>query len=193
MMLRTLALLLICIACASAQVCLWCCVHSKAGQPSSCMESDSQHNGLPLTAPALVFVGQQQRDRRLGGSCCLHPAPPHTNVRSSPHPARPRHTRTQVSQVKLPYNLKDIAPTIDAQTMEFHYATHYKAYVDNLNKALGTAPASVKSSDLTSKGSLHGGGQMPLHSSRSGRAGAALTLSCADRDMCVCATRKRVR
>lgn len=47
--------------------------------------------------------------------------------------------------------MKDIAPTIDAQTMEFHYGTHYKAYVDKMNKALGTAPATVKSSDLTSK------------------------------------------
>jgi superoxide dismutase len=76
------------------------------------------------------------------------PAPPHT------YPAHPRlhlHTHTQVTQVKLPYDLKDIAPTIDAQTMDFHFNTHYKAYVDNLNKALGTAPAAAKSSDLTSE------------------------------------------
>jgi len=56
----------------------------------------------------------------------------------------------QVTQVKLPYALAAIDPTIDAKTMDFHFNTHYKAYVDNLNKATATAAPSVKSSDLTS-------------------------------------------
>jgi Fe-Mn family superoxide dismutase len=57
----------------------------------------------------------------------------------------------QVTQVKLPYQLAAIDPTIDAKTMDFHFNTHYKAYVDNLNKATATAAPSVKASDLSSK------------------------------------------
>jgi len=56
----------------------------------------------------------------------------------------------QVTQVKLPYQLAAIDPTIDAKTMDFHYNTHYKAYVDNLNKATAAAGPSVKAADLTS-------------------------------------------
>jgi len=56
----------------------------------------------------------------------------------------------QVTQVKLPYQLAAIDPTIDAKTMDFHFNTHYKAYVDNLNKATATAAPSVKASDLSS-------------------------------------------
>ena len=45
----------------------------------------------------------------------------------------------------LPYEFKALEPTIDAMTMEIHSQRHHKAYVDNLNKALESAP------DLASK------------------------------------------
>lgn len=45
----------------------------------------------------------------------------------------------QVTQVKLNYALDALEPYIDAKTMNFHYGTHYKAYVDNLNKATAEA------------------------------------------------------
>lgn len=153
MMLRTLALLLVSLAFSSAQVCLWCCARSKAGHIF--LESGSQHN-VPETTHQHKFVWDSSSSSR----AVAFEAPSSTfHTHSSPHAPHTRvNTHPQVSQVKLPYDLKDIAPTIDAQTMEFHYGTHYKAYVDNLNKALGTAQASVKSSDLTSKWfSLHKG------------------------------------
>ena len=45
----------------------------------------------------------------------------------------------------LPYDFKALEPIIDATTMEIHSQKHHKAYVDNLNKALESAP------DLASK------------------------------------------
>jgi superoxide dismutase, Fe-Mn family len=35
---------------------------------------------------------------------------------------------------ELPYAKEALAPVISANTMEFHYGKHHKAYVDNLNK-----------------------------------------------------------
>lgn len=40
----------------------------------------------------------------------------------------------------LPYAFNALEPTIDALTMEIHSQRHHKAYVDNLNKALESAP-----------------------------------------------------
>lgn len=60
----------------------------------------------------------------------------------------------QVTQVKLAYPMESLEPNIDAKTMNFHYGTHYKAYVDNLNKATAAAGSSVMSSDLTSEHGL---------------------------------------
>jgi Fe-Mn family superoxide dismutase len=45
---------------------------------------------------------------------------------------------------KLPYAFNALEPHIDAQTMEIHYSRHHKAYVDNLNKALGGSGAEGK-------------------------------------------------
>jgi Fe-Mn family superoxide dismutase len=41
----------------------------------------------------------------------------------------------------LPYTFAALEPHIDATTMEIHSQKHHKAYVDNLNKALESAPA----------------------------------------------------
>src|SRR2546426_6077010 len=38
---------------------------------------------------------------------------------------------------KLPYAYDALEPHIDAETMKIHHDFHHKAYVDNLNKALG--------------------------------------------------------
>jgi superoxide dismutase, Fe-Mn family len=40
----------------------------------------------------------------------------------------------------LPYPTNALEPYIDAMTMEIHHGRHHKAYVDNLNKALESAP-----------------------------------------------------
>jgi Fe-Mn family superoxide dismutase len=40
----------------------------------------------------------------------------------------------------LPYAFNALEPHIDAMTMEIHSQRHHKAYVDNLNKALESAP-----------------------------------------------------
>jgi len=41
---------------------------------------------------------------------------------------------------ELPYAKDALEPYIDALTMEIHHGRHHKAYVDNLNKALESAP-----------------------------------------------------
>lgn len=46
----------------------------------------------------------------------------------------------------LPYAFDALEPHIDARTMEIHHNRHHKAYVDNLNKAIGqllTAPGNL--------------------------------------------------
>jgi superoxide dismutase, Fe-Mn family len=40
----------------------------------------------------------------------------------------------------LPYPSDSLEPHIDKATMEIHHGGHHKAYVDNLNKALESAP-----------------------------------------------------
>ncbi len=40
----------------------------------------------------------------------------------------------------LPYPADALEPSIDKTTMEIHHGRHHKAYVDNLNKALESAP-----------------------------------------------------
>jgi superoxide dismutase, Fe-Mn family len=40
----------------------------------------------------------------------------------------------------LPYPTDALEPSIDKMTMEIHHDRHHKAYVDNLNKALESAP-----------------------------------------------------
>lgn len=41
---------------------------------------------------------------------------------------------------KLPYAYEALEPVIDAETMTIHHDKHHQAYVDNLNKALASAP-----------------------------------------------------
>ena len=45
----------------------------------------------------------------------------------------------------LPYPTNAIEPNIDAQTMEIHHGKHYKAYVDNYNKAVAGTDLEAKS------------------------------------------------
>ena len=45
----------------------------------------------------------------------------------------------------LPYDKTALAPHISAETLEFHYGKHHKAYVDNLNKLLDGKPEATKS------------------------------------------------
>jgi Fe-Mn family superoxide dismutase len=40
----------------------------------------------------------------------------------------------------LPYASDALEPNIDQQTMEIHHGKHHKTYVDNLNKAVESAP-----------------------------------------------------
>ena len=50
----------------------------------------------------------------------------------------------------LPYAFDALEPHIDAKTMEIHSQKHHKAYVDNLNKALESAPADIQNLDIVS-------------------------------------------
>jgi Fe-Mn family superoxide dismutase len=52
----------------------------------------------------------------------------------------------------LPYAQDALAPTISAETMEYHYGKHHQTYVDNLNKAVaGTADESASLEDIIMK------------------------------------------
>jgi Fe-Mn family superoxide dismutase len=55
----------------------------------------------------------------------------------------------QIKQAQVPYNLADIEPAIDNQTMVFHYRTHYSTYVNNTNAALANATGLQNKSNLT--------------------------------------------
>ena len=41
---------------------------------------------------------------------------------------------------ELPYPKDALAPHISAETIEFHYGRHHRAYVDNLNKLIAGSP-----------------------------------------------------
>jgi Fe-Mn family superoxide dismutase len=45
----------------------------------------------------------------------------------------------------LPYDKSALAPHISAETLEYHYGKHHKAYVDNLNKLIEGKPEASKS------------------------------------------------
>jgi len=45
----------------------------------------------------------------------------------------------------LPYDKSALAPHLSAETLEFHYGKHHKAYVDNLNKLVEGKPEASKS------------------------------------------------
>ncbi|HVK88120.1 MAG TPA: superoxide dismutase [Kofleriaceae bacterium] len=50
---------------------------------------------------------------------------------------------------ELPWAKEALAPTISAETIEYHYGKHHKAYVDNLNKfAEGTKYATMSLEDV---------------------------------------------
>ena len=52
----------------------------------------------------------------------------------------------------LPYAQDALAPTISAETMEYHYGKHHQTYVDNLNKAVaGTADENASLEDIITK------------------------------------------
>ncbi|MEO8797897.1 MAG: superoxide dismutase [Polyangiaceae bacterium] len=46
---------------------------------------------------------------------------------------------------ELPYAKDALAPHISAETLEYHYGKHHKAYVDNLNKLVAGKPEESKS------------------------------------------------
>jgi Fe-Mn family superoxide dismutase len=52
----------------------------------------------------------------------------------------------------LPYAKDALAPVISAETVEYHYGKHHKAYVDNLNKLIpGTPFAELSLEDIIFK------------------------------------------
>lgn len=54
--------------------------------------------------------------------------------------------------LKLPYKYDDLAPSIDAMTMEMHYSKHYLTYTNNFNKALtGTELESLPIEEIFKK------------------------------------------
>ena len=54
----------------------------------------------------------------------------------------------------LPFAMDALAPTISAETLEFHYGKHHKAYVDNLNNLIkGTEFENASLEDIVKKSS----------------------------------------
>lgn len=54
-----------------------------------------------------------------------------------------------IVQPPLPYDKSALVPHISAETLEYHYGKHHKAYVDNLNKLTeGTALAGASLEDI---------------------------------------------
>ena len=52
----------------------------------------------------------------------------------------------------LPYPKDALAPHISANTLDFHYGKHHKAYVDNANKLIaGTELESLSLEDIIRK------------------------------------------
>ena len=55
---------------------------------------------------------------------------------------------------ELPYAKDELAPGISAETMEYHYGKHHKAYVDNLNKLIpGTEFEKMSLEEIVKKAS----------------------------------------
>jgi superoxide dismutase, Fe-Mn family len=55
---------------------------------------------------------------------------------------------------ELPYSKESLAPSISAETLEFHYGKHHKTYVDNLNKLIpGTEYENMSLEDIIKKAS----------------------------------------
>ena len=55
---------------------------------------------------------------------------------------------------ELPYSMDALAPTLSAETLEFHYGKHHKTYVDKLNGMVeGTEFASMSLEDVVKKSS----------------------------------------
>ena len=53
---------------------------------------------------------------------------------------------------KLPYANDALAPNISAETIEYHYGKHHKAYVDNINRLIqGTEFANLSLEDIIKK------------------------------------------
>jgi superoxide dismutase, Fe-Mn family len=50
-----------------------------------------------------------------------------------------------ISLPELPYGKDALAPIISANTLDFHYGKHHKAYVDNLNKLIAGTDLEGKS------------------------------------------------
>jgi Fe-Mn family superoxide dismutase len=55
-------------------------------------------------------------------------------------PNQPKENLMPATHKPLPYPTSALEPHIDTLTMEIHHGKHYKAYVDNYNKALEKAP-----------------------------------------------------
>jgi len=55
---------------------------------------------------------------------------------------------------ELPYNSDALAPHISAETIDYHYGKHHKAYVDNLNKLIpGTEFENMSLEEIVQKAS----------------------------------------
>jgi len=53
---------------------------------------------------------------------------------------------------KLPYEMTALEPYISAETLEYHYGKHHKAYVDNLNNLIiGTEFENMILEDIVKK------------------------------------------
>ncbi len=59
--------------------------------------------------------------------------------------------REQFQLPQLPYELDALEPVISKEIMNLHYNKHHKAYVDNLNKALGDLEKAENEGDISTQ------------------------------------------
>src|SRR5688500_18777566 len=77
--------------------------------------------------------------------------PPAASLLASP-PNSARSPPMAIELPALPYDRTALEPTISAETIDFHYGKHHKAYVDNLNKMIeGTEFAALSLEEIIKK------------------------------------------
>ena len=88
-----------------------------------------------LSRSLKVSLGALVAGPALAGAAACN-APAENTGESDGSTTAPTAPPLQLAQIPLPYAYGALEPSIDAQTMEIHYAKHHAAYVKNVNEAM---------------------------------------------------------